>query len=80
MTVPWFSEQCGSLESACRSALIEPSRMLRTPGLDDAAAARILRIGIGRFTSPADIDYATAALAAAHEGAAGPAMERLAEV
>jgi hypothetical protein len=27
-----------------------------------------LRIGIGRFTSPADIDYAASALAAAHSG------------
>ena len=31
-------------------------------------AARTLRIGIGRFTSPADIDYAASALAAAHSG------------
>ena len=31
-----------------------------------AAAARTLRIGIGRFTSAAEIDYAAAALAAAH--------------
>ena len=36
----------------------------------DDAAARTLRIGIGRFTSAADIDYAAAALAAAHARAA----------
>ena len=36
-------------------------------GYRDAEAARTLRIGIGRFTSAADIDYAAAALlAAAH--------------
>jgi cysteine desulfurase len=29
-----------------------------------------LRIGLGRFTSAADIDYAAAALIAAHEGLA----------
>jgi hypothetical protein len=40
-----------------------------------------LRIGIGRFTSPADVDYAVAALAAAHAGADAPApgIEQLAK-
>ena len=38
-------------------------------------AARTLRIGIGRFTSAADIDYAAAALAAAH-AAAGATADR----
>ena len=37
-------------------------------GLSDEAAGRTLRVGIGRFTSPADIDYAASALAAAHSG------------
>jgi cysteine sulfinate desulfinase/cysteine desulfurase-like protein len=32
-----------------------------------------LRIGIGRFTSAADIDYAAAALAAAYADATGKA-------
>jgi cysteine desulfurase len=59
---------CVSTGSACSSAEIEPSYVLRALGLDDAAAARTLRIGIGRFTSPADIDYAVSALAAAHSG------------
>ena len=39
-------------------------------GLTDAEAARTLRIGLGRFTSAADIDDAAAALIAAHEGLA----------
>ncbi|HEY6431245.1 MAG TPA: aminotransferase class V-fold PLP-dependent enzyme [Acetobacteraceae bacterium] len=64
---------CVSSGSACSSAELEPSYVLRALGLSDAAAARSLRIGIGRFTSPADIDYAAAALAAAHAGAAAPA-------
>jgi cysteine desulfurase len=59
---------CVSTGSACSSAAIEPSYVLRALGLSDAAAARTLRIGIGRFTSPADIDYAATALAAAHRG------------
>ena len=43
------------------------------------AAARTLRIGMGRFTSAADIDYAAAALAAAHAGARAPSVEQSAQ-
>ena len=59
---------CVSTGSACSSAEIEPSYVLKALGLSDDSAARTLRIGIGRFTSPADIDYAAAALVAAHRG------------
>ncbi len=64
---------CVSTGSACTSAVVEPSYVLRAMGVPDAAAARSLRIGLGRFTSPADIDYAAASLAAAHAGARAPA-------
>jgi cysteine desulfurase len=70
---------CVSTGSACSSAAIEPSYVLRALGLSDEAAARTLRIGIGRFTSAADIDYAAAALAAAHAGAPAPGIEHLAK-
>jgi len=60
---------CVSTGSACSSAEIEPSYVLAAMGVSDAAASRTLRIGLGRFTSPADIDYAVAVLAAAHAGA-----------
>jgi cysteine desulfurase len=60
---------CVSTGSACSSAEVEPSYVLRALGLSEAAASRTLRIGIGRFTSPADIDYAAAALIAAHANA-----------
>lgn len=70
---------CVSTGSACSSAAIEPSYVLRALGLDDEAASRTLRIGIGRFTSPADIDYAATALAAAHAGAPAPGIERFAQ-
>jgi len=68
---------CVSTGSACSSAEVEPSYVLRALGLSDASAGRTLRIGIGRFTSPADIDYAASALAAAHSGrhAAAPLPE-----
>ena len=70
---------CVSTGSACSSAAIEPSYVLRALGLSDDAAARTLRIGVGRFTSPADVDYAVAALAAAHAGAPAPGIEQLAK-
>jgi cysteine desulfurase len=60
---------CVSTGSACSSAEVEPSYVLRALGLTDDEASRTLRIGIGRFTSPADIDYAASALAAAHAAA-----------
>jgi cysteine desulfurase len=66
---------CVSSGSACSSAEIEPSYVLRALGLRDDEAARSLRIGIGRFTSTADIDFAAAALAAAHAGLPTPAIE-----
>ena len=60
---------CVSTGSACSSAEVEPSYVLKALGLSDEAASRTLRLGIGRFTSAADIEYAVAALAAAHAGA-----------
>jgi len=63
---------CVSTGSACSSAEVEPSYVLRALGLGDAEAARTLRIAIGRFTSAADIDFAAAALAAAHRAVAPP--------
>ena len=58
-------EVCVSTGSACSSAAVEPSYVLRAIGLPEAEARATLRIGIGRFTSPADVDRAAAALAAA---------------
>ncbi|HUA77251.1 MAG TPA: aminotransferase class V-fold PLP-dependent enzyme [Acetobacteraceae bacterium] len=60
---------CVSTGSACSSAAVEPSYVLRAMGLTDAEAGRTLRIAIGRFTSAADIDFAAAALEAAHSAA-----------
>jgi cysteine desulfurase len=44
--------------SACTSATLEPSHVLRAIGLDDEAAHASIRFGLGRFTTEADIDYA----------------------
>jgi cysteine desulfurase len=53
---------CVSTGSACSSAEIEPSTVLRAMGLTNDQAARTLRLGLGRFTSAADVDFAAHAL------------------
>jgi cysteine desulfurase len=53
-----------STGSACTSAAVEPSYVLRALGLDDATAASSLRFGIGRFTREDEVDYAAARIAA----------------
>ena len=45
--------------SACTSASLEPSYVLRALGVDEEMAHSSLRIGIGRFTTEEDIRYAT---------------------
>jgi cysteine desulfurase len=54
-----------STGSACTSASVEPSYVLRALGLSDADANSGIRIGLGRFTTPAEVDFAVDALAAA---------------
>ncbi|AZT83706.1 IscS subfamily cysteine desulfurase [Marinobacter sp. NP-4(2019)] len=45
--------------SACASATIEPSFVLRGIGLDDEQAHRALRFSLGRFTTEEEVDFAT---------------------
>ncbi|MFC0409141.1 cysteine desulfurase family protein [Roseomonas elaeocarpi] len=58
-------ELCVSTGSACSSAEVEPSYVLRAIGLEERDARATLRLGIGRFTSPAEVDQAAAVLARA---------------
>lgn len=44
--------------SACTSASLEPSYVLRAIGVDEGLSHTSLRIGFGRFTTEEEIDYA----------------------
>lgn len=53
-----LSEVACSSGSACTSASLEPSYVLRALGVEDELAHTSIRFGIGRFTTEAEIDYA----------------------
>ena len=53
-----------STGSACSSAAVEPSYVLAALGLDAAAARGAVRIGLGRFTTEAEVDFAVERLVA----------------
>lgn len=48
--------------SACMSATLEPSYVLRGIGVPDQLAQSALRVSIGRFTTQSDIDVASGAI------------------
>jgi cysteine desulfurase len=68
-TAPELIEACQSIAistgSACTSASVEPSYVLRALGLPDERANASIRLGLGRFTSEGDVDYAADTIAAA---------------
>lgn len=58
-----------STGSACTAAEVEPSHVLRALGLDDELAAASIRVGLGRWTTAAEVDRAAQVL--------GDAVDRL---
>jgi len=71
-----------STGSACSSARVEPSYVLRALGLDEAAARSSLRLCLGRPTTAAEVEFAVDALTAAVERLrdAGAGMKKAASV
>ncbi|HEX5321703.1 MAG TPA: aminotransferase class V-fold PLP-dependent enzyme [Stellaceae bacterium] len=69
LTAPDLIEACPTIAistgSACTSATVEPSYVLRALGMPDDEANGSIRVGIGRFNTAGDVDFAVDALAAA---------------
>ncbi|MBB2974600.1 cysteine desulfurase [Microbacterium endophyticum] len=72
-TLLFLLDQAGisvSTGSACQAGVAEPSHVVRAIGRSETDARSVLRISLGRTTTPADVDELLAALPIAHERAA----------
>jgi len=62
MSVPELALSTGS---ACSSATVEPSHVIRALGVGEERARGALRFGLGRWTDVAEVDYAAGRIAEA---------------
>jgi cysteine desulfurase len=60
-----------STGSACTAAEVEPSYVLRALGVSDADARSSLRIGLGRFSTEKEVEFAVDSLGSAVRRLAG---------
>ena len=65
MMMGFSAELAISSGSACSSATLEPSHVLRAMGLSDELALSSVRFGLGRFTTGLEIDRTIAIISAA---------------
>ena len=61
--IPAMKEVAVASAAACSSGGNEPSHVLKAMGRSDKAASASLRIGIGRFNTPDEIDFAASCIA-----------------
>ena len=64
-----------STGSACTAAEVEPSYVLRAIGVSDADARSSLRIGLGRFSTEKEVEFAVDSLGAAVRRLVGAPMK-----
>ncbi len=62
--------------SACSSASIEPSHVLKAMGLTDALAHASLRFGVSRYTTEGEVEHVVAKVTAVVERLRGLGMEK----
>jgi len=65
-----------STGSACQAGVAEPSHVVLAIGRDESVARSVLRITLGRTTSPADVDALLAAIPGAYERAVAAGTAR----
>jgi len=70
-----LKDVAASSGSACTSASLEPSHVLRALGVPEELAHATLRFSFGRFTGPEEIERAAAAVRAVVTGLRGGATE-----
>ncbi len=67
-----LNQVCCSATSACSSASLKPSYVLKAIGLSDRQALSTVRLGLGRFTTDEEVDFAINHIVSAVQALRGP--------